>query len=155
MFLFSTMPIFRDYYVRVSYPNASLDHLAKFVGYYFECLRVTVLSTTSFVLPAFVTSVFAACKFLSNKVLNQFINLPFIMHSNAATTFELSSAEVSSKAIYSFSANTPASSYCTYLSFSKSDLFPISIKTIFSAPWSRSSLSHFSTFSKLCGLVIS
>ncbi len=69
-----------------------------------------------------------------------------MMHSNAVATFELSSADVSSSAIDSFSAYTAASLVETYLSSAKSDLLPISMVTICSAPWSLNSFNHFSTF---------
>ena len=134
MFLFSAKLIYLDYSVRVSFLIAKSYQFTKSKNCYFMHWLVVVLSTTSFTPPAFTASEFVVCKFLHNQQVRSTICLPLIIHSNAATTFELSRADVSSNAIYSFSAKTPASSYYTCLSFSKSDLFPISIKTMFSAP---------------------
>ena len=77
------------------------------------------------------------------------------MHSNAVVTFEQSRADVSNRAIYSFSAYAAASSVVTPRSFAKSLLLPINMVHMCSAPWSRSSFSHFSMFSKVFGFVIS
>lgn len=134
MFWFSAKLIFQDYFVQVSYLSAKSCQFTKSKNYYFKCLLAIVLFATSFALLASTASISVVCKSLYQHMVRLPFYLPLIIHSNAATTFELSRADVSSNAIYSFSAKTPASSYYTYLSFSKSDLFPISIKTIFSAP---------------------
>lgn len=134
LFWFSTRLIFPDYFSQVSYLSAKSYQFTRFKNYYFKRPLAIVLFVISFALLASTTSRYVVCRSLHRQMVRQQVYLPLIIHSNAATTFELSRADVSSKAIYSFSAKTPASSYYTYLSFSKSDLFPISIKTMFSAP---------------------
>lgn len=67
----------------------------------------------------------------------------------ALSTFKDSRAEVSMKYIFSFSANSLASSVDTARKCRRSALFPTSMTTAYASVWSRSSFNHLSTFSNV------
>ena len=85
---------------------------------------------------------------LSNSLKSLYNNLVILTNNCSILVPSLAETSENISKLYLF-ANSSASSLRTFLSFSKSHLFPTKTVLIFGVPFALTSFNHISTFSKL------